>query len=209
MWQSCYLSMALHLLSALLWFPLAENFTCALFCGGMEHERAKAVVSSILYLVWGKFAQIGGIFRYRPHALERNQLLRGWRRGSKLSTVLKRDFSGFFSGFYFERRTHIPEKGGQCLPHDSNATIMMTMMIPPLGIHHDHAAMMMMILQGIWESQVGTGMTGGGGMTLVAQGISIISVEYTRQSSSSNTLLILRTLAESFSTNMWWWAGHQ
>ena len=68
MWQSCYLSMALHLLSALLWFPLAENFTCALFCGGMEHERAKAVVSSILYLVWGKFAQIGGIFRYRPHA---------------------------------------------------------------------------------------------------------------------------------------------
>ena len=170
MWQSCYLSMALHLLSALLWFPLAENFTCALFCGGMEHERAKAVVSSILYLVWGKFAQIGGIFRYRPHALERNQLLRGWRRGSKLSTVLKRNFSGFFCGFYFERRTHIPEKGGQCLPHDSNATmmihdsnatimihdsnatIMMTMMIPPQGIHHDHAAMMMMILQGIsWD----------------------------------------------------------
>ena len=65
-------------------------------------------------------------------------------------------------------------------------------MIPLLGIHHDHAAMMMMILQGIWESQVGTGMTGGGGMTLVAQGISIILVEYTRQSSSSNTLLILR-----------------
>ena len=42
-------------------------------------------------------------------------------------------------------------------------------MSPPKGIHHDHAAMMMMILQGIWESQVGTGMTGGGGMTLVAQ----------------------------------------
>ena len=158
--------MALHLLSALLWFPLAENFTCALFCGGMEHERAKAVVSSILYFVWGEFAQIGGIFRYRPHALERNQLLRGWRRGSKLSTVLKRNFSGFFCGFYFERRTHIPEKGGQCLPHDSNATIMMTMMIPPLGIHHDHAAMMMMILQGIswdwydwwrWYDSSGTG----------------------------------------------------
>ena len=186
MWQSCCSSMALHLLSALLWFPLAENFTCALFCGGMEHERAKAVVSSILYFVWGEFAQIGGIFRYRPHALERNQLLRGWRRGSKLSTVLKRNFSGFFCGFYFERRTHIPEKGGQCLPHDSNATIMMTMMIPPLGIHHDHAAMMMMILQGI----------------------SIILVEYTRQSSSSNTLLIFRTLSEPYSTNMWKWAGH-